>query len=407
MLINASTVRCARPVNPPLEFCLAACPCRFRNLARLMLMIAALLASSILSIAAEIPSWQTEWEKTLKAAETEGALTIYSSITPKIILDIGVFQKKFPGIKITSVTSEGGGLFQRVSTERRAEKYLADIVIGGASTPWNLHSAKVLDPIRPLLILPEVVDESAWWEGRHAYVDSERQYVLMYMGNPQKGDISYNTTLINPKDFRSFWDFVTPALKGKIIARDVNTPGEGNNTIRFFYYNPQLGPKFIRRLFGEMDVTLFRDRRQSVDWLAHGKFAVCFFCIPSELGAAQSQGLPIGKFDLLKEGAGITPHTGAMGLMNRAPHPNAAKVFINWLLSREGQITVQNAYVKAKIGVSNSLRTDIPKDMIPPDQCLIDGVNYIQLETAERISVKPALEVFNEAIGEAQSRKKP
>jgi iron(III) transport system substrate-binding protein len=122
-----------------------------------------------------------------------------------------------------------------------------------------------------------------------------------------------------------------------------STPGEGNNTIRFFYYNPQLGPKFIRRLFGEMDVTLFRDRRQSVDWLAHGKFAVCFFCIPSELGAAQSQGLPIGKFDLLKEGAGITPHTGAIGLMNKAPHPNAARVFINWLLSREGQITVQNA----------------------------------------------------------------
>jgi hypothetical protein len=134
-------------------------------------MITALLASSILSIAAETPSWQTEWEKTIKAAETEGALTIYSSITPKIILDTGVFQKRFPGIKITSVTSEGGGLFQRITTERRAEKYLADIVIGGASTPWNLHLAKVLDPIRPLLILPEVIDESGWWEGRHAYVD--------------------------------------------------------------------------------------------------------------------------------------------------------------------------------------------------------------------------------------------
>src|SRR5262245_8429235 len=229
----------------------------------------------------------------------------------------------------------------------------------------------------------------------------------MYMGNPQKGDISYNATLINPKDYRSFWDFVNPNLKGKIIARDVNTPGEGNNTIRFFFYHPQLGAKFIRRLFGEMDVTLFRDRRQSVDWLANGKFAVCFFCIPSELGAAQSQGLPIAKFDVLKEGAAITPHTGAIGLINKAPHPNAAKVFINWLLSREGQVTVQSAYAKAKIGVSNSLRTDIPKEVVPPDERLVDGVNYIQIETADRISVKPALEVFNEAIAEAQSRRKP
>jgi iron(III) transport system substrate-binding protein len=408
MLINASTVCRAGVADPPgPKFRLVACLSRIGILSRLILAIVALLASSVLSIAAEKPNWQAEWEKTIKAAETEGALTIYSSITPKIILDTGVFQRKFPGIKITSVTSEGGGLFQRITTERRAERYLADIVIGGASTPWNLHSTKVLDPIRPLLILPEVIDESGWWEGRHAYVDSERQYVFMYMGNPQKGDISYNTTLINPKDFRSFWDFVTPALRGKIIARDVNTPGERNNTIRFFYYNPQLGPKFIWRMFGEMDVTLFRDRRQSVDWLANGKFAVCFFCIPSELGAAQSQGLPVGKFDLLKEGAAITPHTGAIGLMDKAPHPNAAKVFINWLLSREGQITVQNTYVKARIGVSNSLRTDIPKDIVPPDQRLLEGVKYIQLEKAERISVKPALEVFNEAIAEAQSRKKP
>lgn len=373
---------------------------------QLLFLICCLFSLASIVIAAEKSAAQTEWDKTVKAAETEGALAIYSSITPKIVLDAGVFQKRYPAIKITSVTAEGGGLFQRINSERRADKYLADIVIGGASTPWNLYAAKMLDPLKPALILPDVTDESGWWEGRHAYVDSERQYVFMYMGNPQKGDISYNTTLINPKDFRSFWDFVAPTLKGKIIARDVNTPGEGNNTIRFFYYHPQLGPKFIKRLFGEMDITLFRDRRQSVDWLANGKFAVCFFYIPSELGAAQSQGLPIAKFDVLKEGAAITPHTRAMGLMNKAPHPNAAKVFITWLLSREGQITVQEAYVKAKIGVSNSLRTDIPKDIVPPDQRLLEGVKYIQLETAERISVKPALEVFNEAIAEARARKK-
>lgn len=364
------------------------------------------LAAPFSTIAAEKTGWQSEWEQTLKEAKNEGIVTIYSSITPKLILDTGVFQKRFPDIKVVSVTSEGGGLFQRIATERRAERYIADIVIGGASTPWNLYLAKMLDPIKPMLILPEIVDESRWWEGRHAYVDSERQHIFMYMGNPQKGDISYNTNLINPKDFRSFWDLLAPNLKGRIIARDVNTPGEGNNTIRFFYYNPQLGPKFIRRLFSDMDVTLFRDRRQSVDWLVNGKFSVCLFCIPSEIGAAQSQGLPIAKFDVLKEGAGITPHSGAMGTLNKAPRPNAAKVFINWLLSREGQITVQNAYLKAQVGVSNSLRTDIPKDMVPPDQRLVEGTSYIQLETAERISIKPALEVFNEAIAEAENRRK-
>jgi hypothetical protein len=175
--------------------------------------------------------------------------------------------------------------------------------------------------------------------------------------------------------------------------------------MKFFYYNPELGPRFIMRLFGEMDVTLFRDRRQSVDWLASGKFPICFFCLPSEIGRAESQGLPIGTFGLMKEGAGLTTHSGTMGLLKNVPHPNAAKVFINWLLSREGQMTFQNAYVKGKVGASNSLRMDIAKDTIPSDQRLVEGVTYIEVETPERMSMEPIYKAFNDALAEAERRR--
>ena len=57
-------------------------------------------------------------------------------------------------------------------------------------------------------------------------------------------------------------------------------------------------------------------------------------------------------------------------------------------------------------GPSNFLRTDIPKDRVPPDQRLTEGISYIQLATAEGISVKPAVEVLNEAIPEAETRGK-
>ena len=106
--------------------------------------------------------------------------------------------------------------------------------------------------------------------------------------------------------------------------------------MRVFYYNPKLGPKFIRRLFGEMDITLFRDRRQAVDWLATGKYPICFFCTRSAIGRAQRQGLPIGAFGEMREGVGLTSSSGNVVLLNKAPHPNAAKVYINWLLSRRG-----------------------------------------------------------------------
>jgi ABC-type Fe3+ transport system substrate-binding protein len=103
----------------------------------------------------------------------------------------------------------------------------------------------------------------------------------------------------------------------------------------------------------------------------------------------------------LKEGMGVTSSSGSIGLLHRPPHPNAAKVYLNWFLSQEGQLTLQREYTKAKVTASNSRRIDIPKDMVPPDEHLKDGVDYIEVETPERISMEPVLKVFNEALSRA------
>jgi ABC-type Fe3+ transport system substrate-binding protein len=91
--------------------------------------------------------------------------------------------------------------------------------------------------------------------------------------------------------------------------------------------------------------------------------------------------------------------------MKDAPHPNAAKVFVNWLLSREGQLAMQRAYVKAGVGASNSFRVDIPKDMIPENQRLQDGVDYLEVELPEMRDMRPVIEVFETALREAESRR--
>jgi iron(III) transport system substrate-binding protein len=163
-----------------------------------------------------------------------------------------------------------------------------------------------------------------------------------------------------------------------------------------------LGPNFIQRLFSEMDVTLFRDQRQGIDWLATGKYPICMFCNNSRLETAKLQGLPVEKFGFMKEGAGLSSSGGGISLINLPAHPNAAKVFINWYLSREGQLALQSA----EGGFSNSRRMDIPRDMIPPDRRLKEGVSYVDVDTWERMSLEPALKVFNTAIAEAEKRKK-
>ena len=87
-----------------------------------------------------------------------------------------------------------------------------------------------------------------------------------------------------------------------------------------------------------MDITIFRNPRQGIDWLASGRYPINFFSFPSQVARAQRQGLPVAVFERFKEGMFISSHSGVIGFVNRVPHPNAAKVFINWLLSREGQI---------------------------------------------------------------------
>ena len=344
------------------------------------------------------PPGQDIWEKTLTAAKKEGQVHVYIGGWG-VVLDEGVFQKRFPEIKLVGVALRGGGeIAQRILAERRAEKHLADVSIEGFNSNYNiLHAAKAFDPIKPALILAEVVDESKWWRGKHSYLDPEGQYVFRFNGVPQAGAAHYNNQLVNPKEFTSFWDFLNPRWKGKIAARDARVPGPGNGALRFFYHNPELGPQFIRRLFSEMDVTLFRDFRQGPDWLAAGKFAICFFC--SDIPKARRQGLPVDTFGAMKEGAGLVSQYGTMGLLNNAPHPNAAKVFINWFLSREGQLTLQRAMAKATDEAPNSLRIDIPKDEVPAENKRVDGVKYLDLDVQGRLEMKPIIEVIEEALG--------
>ena len=184
-------------------------------------------------------------------------------------------------------------------------------------------------------------------------------------------------------------------------ARDIRAPGTGGSAIRLFYYSPELGPEFVRRLFGEMDMTLFRDRRQGLDWLATGKFAICFWCEGVERG--KRQGLPVDSFGLMKEGAGLSAGQGFLTLINRAPHPYAAKVFINWFLSREGQATFQKALAQSEDGAPDSLRIDIPKDNVLPKSRRVDGVKYLDTDS-QWYAMKPVLKLVEDALGTAEKK---
>jgi hypothetical protein len=221
------------------------------------------------------PNWQAEWERTVQAAKKEGGLNLYLFQGEG---ELGAmaqqFQKKYPEINVTVTPGRGNTFAPKIMAERRAGKYLVDAYIAGATTAYEvLYRAKILDSVRAALILPEVIDESKWWLGQHHYIDAENRYIFVYLGNVGEY-VSYHTKSAEPGEIRSYWDFLQPKWKGRILSRDPKISGSQRIGLRGFYHTPELGAEYIRRLYGEMDVTLTQEIRKATDWLAHGKLAI-------------------------------------------------------------------------------------------------------------------------------------
>ncbi len=341
--------------------------------------------------------WQAEWDKTLRAAESEGQVTLYGCCYDFDRVIEG-FKKKYPKIKAATVLGSGNQLATRILAERRGDKFLPDVISSGANTLHDaLYKGQILEPIKPHLMIPEVVDQSKWYEGEHRYIDPEKRYIFAFVANSQSGQIIYNVKQVNPAEFKSYWDLVQPKWKGKMASLDPTTFGMGA-TLQFFFFNPELGPAFLKKLYGEMQVAISRDARQMTDWLAAGKYSLCIRCnAGSEVGKAVQQKLPIGYLDTedWKEGGSSSAAGGTLGIPTRAPHPNAAKVFINWFLSREGQTALQKL---GRPDAHNSRRIDIPKDDVDAFNRLDEKKKYFDLAKPEYQDLTPIFKLVKEVL---------
>lgn len=192
--------------------------------ARSLFAIAFLFTLANAAFAAQA-DWKKEWDETLAAAKKEGRLVLYGSADYEQLF--GEFQKKYPEIKVTGVFGRGADVAKRILTERRAEKFLADVYVNGQGTGYNvLYKAKTVDPLAPVLMLPDVTDASKWWQGKHHYADPENRYLIMFNG-AARVVVGYNTKLVNPNQIRSYWDLVDPKWRGKIVALDPSSGGPG------------------------------------------------------------------------------------------------------------------------------------------------------------------------------------
>ena len=322
--------------------------------------------------------WKSQWEETLKAARAEGKISIAGGgeIRRSFRQLFPVFGKRY-GIKPTLSATRGGQEAARILAEKRAGVDSVDIFMGGVTNGEVLAREGALDPMANDFILPEVKDQALWWNGKHHYGDQARKYVFLHSASPRGAGLLVNTKMVNPKEITSLWDLLDPKYHGKIVSGFLGREGQAGSVAEY-YGNPKLGPKWIERLFLETGIVMIDDTRTAKDWVITGKKAIAIFVgATDDMYEIKEAGAPIEIMDYrypMKEGNILAGGGSASMVMLVAnpPNPNARKVFINWWLSREGQLAIHNGYRQRQ-----SFRVDIPNDMLRPEARFQKGVDYI------------------------------
>ncbi len=294
--------------------------------------------------AAVTAAWQKRWEDALQAARKEEKVVLYSSLGGETNPAMArAFRDKF-GIDLEFVTGSGADISAKVLNERRAGLYLADaFIVGAGELIPSIKTAGVLDPMEPALILPEVIDPAAWNIGRVPFLDKDRSVIAFIAG--YRDYVFFNSNMVKETEIRSYQDLLNPKWKGKMVLFDPSRSGSGSTWFSMMLmevYDRQKGADYMRQ-FVKQEPVITADGRLHVEWVARGKYPVGVAGRRESTSEFVALGAPIGWASNMVEGGEISPGTGCMGLANRPAHPNGASVFVNWLLSKEGQ----DVFVKA------------------------------------------------------------
>lgn len=346
-------------------------------------------ASAEKSKSAEIAS---EWDRALAEAKKEGKVTIYTTYVPitRQAVSEGFFKRT--GLIVEMVTGRGAEIAAKLITEHRNGLYLTDVYLGGTTTLLTALKPKgVLAPFEPLLFLPEVLDINLWYKNTLPWMDKDKLVLQTKMTPGREADIVYNTGLARKEELLSWYDLLNPKLKGKMNIQDPTSAGKGGKFVNRALTLYGLDWDYMRAL-AKQELVITTDKRLMIEWIVRGKHIVSLLPDDKIYEEFEQAGAPL-KHLMLKESKDMLGG-GASGiaLINKAPHPNAAKLFINWWLSREGQTIFSQA------DNIQSAREDTPANHLPANRIRKPGVEYA-VETEEFILQEPkmralALEIF-------------
>ena len=325
--------------------------------------------------------WQALWDKTVAAAKQEGQVVV--CISPGVARReflLKQWKADYPEIELSVQNVSGTSFVPGVAIERSAGRYLWDVFDSGPNTGYSAIKAGLLDPLLPELILPEVNDPAVWGGWDDAFYDDEKKYVLGLVTDLETP--YYNAALLAPEKVAAegLKALLDPELKGKIVWYDPRREGPGSPYLALFDH--VLGADNLRKLLTDQDPTFVTAMNDAGEAIARGKAIVAISGSPRlDLAPYLAAGVAIDARNF-----GNTPETvyrgtdgTTLGVFNQAPHPNAARLFINWIMTKRVSELMEQSQ-----GWS-SRRSDVPP--VDPNEAPIPGATYFYAQRPENDAV--------------------
>jgi iron(III) transport system substrate-binding protein len=292
----------------------------------IMAAVAALLFASPAIAQSQLPAKfandpvaQAVGPEVFNAALKEARVVWYGATSSDAFLSGGGierFEKRF-GIRLEQVQGRLRGLTDRLKTEgavgrisadifQANDQYLLEIYKAGLMAKWK-PPAPELDKFDPNSFMRN--PEGYWWP-----VQISAQALVV------------NTKMVKPDEIKSYWDLVDPKWQGKVVTRDPRSAGGGLNQFMGFMVEPTLGMDFIKKFAATKPSIIQGGTAATKDAVIRGQFAIGLNG-RGEFMLDLPKGAPLA-FVVPKEGQSWTP--SSIGMLDKAPHPNAAKLLLTW-----------------------------------------------------------------------------
>ncbi len=327
--------------------------------------------------------WERQWEELVAASKQEGQLNLVTTVGAGFKEAVKVFEQTFPGITVDHTSLQASAFAPKALQERKSGVYTYDAITTTYGTvPLTMIPEGAMDPIRPLLFRPDILDDNAWRDGFEAgWLDLDKKWGYAAF-QVKSRHLWINTDMVREDEIKKPEDLLNPKWKGRLWGGDPRTHGGGwwpGTILRL-----AMGDDFLRKLWKDQEMAFSRENRQLAENMFRGRFAIGIGAMPASVIPEffnQGLGKNLKHVELvLPDGRAAVEHLNAgsdvVYVFSRAPHPNAARLFANWILTKEGQT------VWSKWAENNSRRPDVPA-VVDPSQLPTQGVKYVQIDKQE------------------------